>query len=248
MTGSSCVDGADMVRDVRPPTADISAWPLAASSAIRVSLVLPGQRSASRLSSRSSRAFYRGLLRAISPAPSRVLLRACRRALPPAPGCAAYRAVEWAFHVALLCAIVARVSPLLSALSVSRWAGRIAPLTRGAAVRPILRVTGRLILGVDARAVVGVPSRVAMGSMRGVVYRPCMGVGVSATVGGYRARYSASGSAHVSAAPSAWCHAEAGRLITRFDGRDGTPCCPRGVPRLARRYQRVTCRVLRGVS
>lgn len=248
MADAGSADSADIVLDVRPPAADVSAMVLAIGSDISFSPISPVQRLASRLEARSSRAWYRVFLRATPPALNRVRIRAWHRATVPALVCAAYRAVEWASNGALACAAVARVGPLPCALSVSRWPGRNSPLTRGAALRPPLGDIDRAVTGADARAVVGVSRRAAVGSIRGVIYRPCMGVGVGGMTGGYRARHTAPGSAHMRAASSAWCHAELGRLIARGDGLDSTLCHPRDVPRLARRYQRVTCRVMRGVS
>lgn len=248
MADASSVDSAGIVLDVRPPAADMSARVLAIGSDIPFSPISPVQRLASRLRSRSSRAWCRVVLRATPPALNRVPTRASHRATVPALVCAAHRAVEWASSGALLCAAVARVGPLPCALRVSRWPGRNSPLTRGAALRPSLRDTHRSAEGADARAVVGVSGRAAVGSIRGVIYRPSTGVCVGGMTGGYRARHTAPGSALMRAASSAWCHAEAGRCMARCTAPDSAPYCPRDVPRLVRRYKRVTCRVMRGVS
>lgn len=248
MAGASSVDSAGAVFDVRPPAADMSARVLAIGSDVSFSPISPVQRLASRLWPRSSRAWHRVFLRATPPALNRVPTRACHRAIIPALVCAAHRAVEWASSGALLCAAVARVGPLPYALSVSRWPGRNSPLTRGAALRPPLRDTNRAAKGTDARAVVGVSRRAAAGSIQGVIYRPSTSVCVGGMPGGYRARHTAPGSALMRAASSAWHHAEAGRCMARGTAPASAPCFPRSVPRSVRRYQRVTCRVMRGVS
>lgn len=248
MTGRRPVQCEDMVRDLRPSGVDVSAWVLTVRSGLPILLITAVQRCASRVWSRSYRANYRASIRAASSAFFRALWHAYHRAPRNALLCVSYRAVARAFNGALLCAAAARVSPRLSALSAPRLPARAAPRTLGAVFRPLLRDIQSPPLGADARAFRSVAPRVSVSSKQGVIHRPKVGALVGAVAGAYRAWHTALSSAHGKAASSACYHASEGRLEERDIALCSTPCFPRDIPRLERRYQRVTCRVMLGVA